>query len=97
VERHLQNEAEFGALGILLGEILRDKIPLITGLNDASEEKLKQLGAALATTGMVNMFHIEAQPEFEEKERINVEAEDLESTVNSLSTISDVEPDLVFV
>lgn len=51
VEAPLRNEAEFGALGILLGRILRDRIPLIHGFKDVSEGKLKQLGAALATTG----------------------------------------------
>lgn len=92
----LRNESEFGALGILLGRTLKDKIPLIQGLKDTSEEKLKQLGAALATTGMVNMFHYTSQPD-NTLEEISVEAEDLKNTTNSLTTGSDIKPDLVFI
>jgi predicted aconitase len=97
IEDLLKDETEFGALGILLGEILGDKIPLIPSLKVASEEKLKQLGAALATTGMVNMFYNKAKPKTQEMEKISVEANDLKKTGNSLSTTSDVKPDLVFI
>ena len=97
VRTSLQNEAEFGTLGIYIGKILEDKIPIIQGLNKASAEKLKQLGAALATTGMVNMFYHNSRPERGEMEKISVEAEDLKRTVESLSTTAKVKPDLVFV
>jgi len=97
VRTSLQNEAEFGALGIYMGKILEDKIPIIQGLNKASEENLKQLGAALATTGMVNMFYHNSRFEREEMEKISVETEYLKRTVESLSTTAKVKPDLVFV
>jgi len=97
IETSLQNEAEFGALGIYLGKILGDKIPIIQGLKDASEEKLKQLGAALATTGMVNMFYHNIRPERERMEKISVEAEDIKNTIESLSTTPKTKPDLVFI
>jgi len=97
VETPLQNEAEFGALGIYLGKMLGDKIPIIQGFKDASEEKLKQLGAALATTGMVNMFHHGIRPERERLEKISVEAEDIRETIENLSTTPETKPDLVFI
>jgi len=97
VRTPLQNEAEFGALGIYLGKILEDKIPIIQGLNDVSEEKLKQLGAALATTGMVNMFYHDVRPEERRIEKIIVETENLKRTVESLSTTANMKPDLVFI
>lgn len=97
VRASLQNEAEFGALGIYLGKILEDKIPAIQGLNDVSEEKLKQLGAALATTGMVNMFYRNIQLKRGKMEKISVEEEDLKRTVESLSTTAKKKPDLIFV
>ncbi len=97
VRNLLQNEAEFGALGIYLGKILEDKIPTIQGPNNVSETKLKQLGAALATTGMVNMFYYNTQLEREETEKISVEAKDLKRTVESLSTTEDVKVDLIFI
>ena len=97
VRTSLQSKAEFGALGIYLGKILEDKIPVIQGLNDVSEGKLKQLGAALATTGMVNMFYHDHRLERGEIEKISVEAKDLKRTVESLSTTAEVKPDLVFI
>jgi len=97
VETPLQNEAEFGALGIRLGTILEDKIPLIQGLKNVSEEKLKQLGAALATTGMVNMFHYDARLEGAKIEKISVGAKDIKQTIENLSTSSKTKPNLVFI
>jgi predicted aconitase len=98
VETPLQNEAEFGALGIHLGKILEDKIPLIQGLKNVSEEKLKQLGAALATTGMVNMFHHDIHLEGGGKiEKMSVEAKDIKQIIENLSTSSKTKPNLVFI
>jgi hypothetical protein len=97
VEKPLQNETEFGALGIHLGKILGDKIPLIHGLKNASEEGLKQLGAALATTGMTNMFRLDGRSIKKGIEKVGVEAEDIKRTIEGLSTASRQEPDLVFI
>ncbi len=98
LERQLQNEVEFGALGIYLGKFLEDKIPTIQGLQYASKDNLKQLGAALASTGMVNMFHLEsAAVKAREIEKISMEAEDIKCTVESLSTASKSKPDLIFI
>jgi predicted aconitase len=98
VEKPLKNETEFGALGIHLGKILRDKIPLIKGLRNPAEDSLKQLGAALAATGMTNMFCIENAPtDTKGLERIDVEPKDVAKTVETLLTASTQEPDLVFI
>ncbi|MGB9740395.1 MAG: aconitase X [Candidatus Bathyarchaeia archaeon] len=93
----LKNETEFGALGILLGEILGDKIPTIKGLEGASNDDLKQLGAAMASTGMINMFHIyNTNVKTEKLERIDVERKDLAQISQKLTT-STKKPDLVFI
>ena len=98
LEKQLQSEVEFGALGIFLGKILEDKIPIIQGLQNASKDNLKQLGAALASTGMVNMFCRENRGvKFNETEKINVETKDIKQTIENLTTTSTQEPDLVFV
>lgn len=97
VKTSLQNEAEFGALGIYLGKILKDKIPAIQGLQNFSETGLKQLGAALATTGMANMFYYNVQTEKGEIEKISVEDKDLKQTLESLSTTEDKKADLIFI
>jgi len=98
LEKQLQSEIEFGALGIFLGKILEDKIPIIQGLQTASQDSLKQLGAALTSTGMVNMFyHEDMSVKFHEIEKINVETKDVKATIENLTTTSTKRPDLVFV
>lgn len=97
VKKPLQNETEFGALGIHLGKILGDRIPLIRGLKNTSEDCLKQLGAALATTGMTNMFRRDGNSEKRGIEKVSVEAEDIKRTIEGLSTATRHEPDLVFI
>jgi len=98
LEKRLKSEVEFGALGIYLGKILEDKIPIIQGLQNASEDNLKQLGAALASTGMVNMFYHETRDvKFNEIEKINLKTRDIKQTIENLTTTSTQKPDLVFV
>ena len=98
LEKKLQSEVEFGALGIFLGKILEDKIPTIQGLQNASEDNLKQLGAALASTGMVNMFYRETRDiKFGETEKISAKTRDIKQTIEDLTTTSTQKPDLVFV
>jgi predicted aconitase len=98
LETPLKSEIEFGALGIFLGETLGDKIPAISGLKNASQECLKQLGAAVASAGMTNMFHFsEKSAEVREMEKISVEAVDIKQTIENLTTSSKATPDLVFI
>ncbi len=97
VETPLRDGVEFGALGIFLGKILEDKIPIIQGLQGASQDYLKQLSAALASTGMVNMFyHDRKRVKVNALEKISVEAEDIRRTLEELTTTAQ-KPDLVFV
>ncbi|MEM3594908.1 MAG: aconitase X catalytic domain-containing protein, partial [Candidatus Jordarchaeaceae archaeon] len=97
LEKPLINEVEFGALGIFLGEILKDEIPIIQGLEKASKDNLKQLGAALATTGMANMFyHKPLRIKTEKIEKVSVQTEDLKRTIEELTTTTQ-KPDLIFV
>jgi hypothetical protein len=97
VEAQLKNETDFGALGIYLGKLTGDKIPFIQGLQKTSKDKLKQLGAAMATTGMANMFRCSNRSERKGLEKINVESKDLRRIIEELSTASSKKPDLVFV
>ncbi|MEM3565963.1 MAG: aconitase X catalytic domain-containing protein [Candidatus Bathyarchaeia archaeon] len=98
VKATLENEVDYGALGIFLGKILEDKIPSIKGLKNPSLEDLKQLGAALASAGMVNMFHYKESTKAERgTEKMTVEPKDIKETVAGLTTASTRKPDLVFV
>jgi len=97
VEAQLRNETDYGALGIYLGKLIEDKIPCIQGLQKPSKDKLKQLGAALATTGMANVFYCSNCSEGKGVEKINVEDKALRRTTEELSTSSTKKPDLVFI
>ena len=91
----LQTESDYGALGIHLGELLKDKIPAIDGLRGSVDE-LKQLGAAMASSGMTALFC--TQPPLKSKiaETLTVERKDIEDTKSKLRT-TDEKPKLVFI
>ncbi len=98
VEKPLQEDVEFGALGIFLGSVLKDEIPVIDGLKGASEDMLKQLGAALASAGMVSMFYTENfGVKNMELEKISVDRKTIAQMVEKLTTASTRKPDLVFI
>ena len=91
---------DFASLGCIVGEFAKDGIPYFRGLS-ASEDELKSLGAALASTGSIPLFHIEdVTPEHsnavtDRLERIDVDRKDLDEKADELS--SDEEPDLVAI
>lgn len=99
LEKRLHDETEFGALGIYLGKILEEEIPAIEGLQGATEEQLKQLCSAIASTGMVNMFHCHQNCGVltDAKHRITVNTKDIRNTAKDLCTTSTAKPDLVFI
>ncbi len=54
----LTDESDFGALGLVVGELAAGRVPAILGLPpDTSEDALKALGAGAASSGSVAMFH----------------------------------------
>jgi len=80
----------YGLLGVHVGKIVGVRIPYflnLTGRGDA----LKQLGAAMAASGAVAMFHVErVTPEWRgvltgKVERMSVTRDDLEETRRSLT------------
>lgn len=58
VEDVPQDINEFGTLGYYVGQICRERIPVFTGIAKASMDELKMLGAALASSGAVALYHI---------------------------------------
>ena len=55
----------YGALGFLIGKMVGAQIPYFTGIRPA-RDKLKALGAAMAASGAVSLFHVhEITPESE--------------------------------
>jgi len=96
VESILKNEAEYGALGIHLGKILKDKVPVFRGLRNPSDDDLKQLGAGMASSGMTALFYPKTLSEKERLETISIEDKDIKETASSLCTSTEA-PDLVFI
>lgn len=56
----LGHEAVWAALGGVVGRLVGEKIPLLTGIDPqvANEDKLKAFGATAASSGGVALFHI---------------------------------------
>ncbi|MFQ6074262.1 MAG: aconitase X catalytic domain-containing protein, partial [Candidatus Bathyarchaeia archaeon] len=97
VEAQIRNEAEYGALGIYLGKLLRDKIPVFESLpKQCSEDGLKNLGAGLASSGMTAMFYRNQRPEKERLETMLIEPRDIKEAVESLCTTTQ-KPDLIYI
>ena len=52
--------SDFGALGHLVGKVARNRVPYFVGLGEScSDVALKALGAAMAASGAVALYHIE--------------------------------------
>jgi len=96
VEVNPRNEAEFGALGIHVGKILKDEIPVFEGLTNYTNDDLKQLGAGLASTGMTSMFYYQRPVARGKIETISIERKDMKNAVETLSTAKEP-PALVFI
>jgi predicted aconitase len=58
VDIPLKNTTDFGSLGYWTGRIVESGVPVFTGINEASVDQLKMLGAALASSGSVALFHV---------------------------------------
>jgi predicted aconitase len=51
--------SDIGALGHMIGKIVKNKVPYITGITDSDPDNLKVLGASMAASGAVALFHME--------------------------------------
>ncbi len=105
--RLLREDVLFPVLGYLIGAQAGTKIPVIAGLlPDTTEDQLKALGAATASSGAVALFHaIGVTPEaatFEEafqhqppEQVIPVTLADLRATLQHLGTVPDGKIDVL--
>ena len=81
----------YGAIGYIAGGIAGNRIPIFTGIRPARDQ-LKALGAAMAATGAVPLFHVEGiTPESrvfhyrsEELETITIEHTEVEELFSKL-------------
>ncbi|MFW6144247.1 MAG: aconitase X catalytic domain-containing protein, partial [Candidatus Natronoplasma sp.] len=96
----IKSDADFGALGWHIGKLVESDIPYYRGLPQwSTTDDLKSLGAAMAASGAVALYHAEGlTPEahlqdVSDLEKITVEEEDIEETYAALNTGD--EPDIV--
>jgi len=101
VDVDLEFSSDFGALGYFVGKQVKNKIPYFTGIKDADTDQLKALGAAMAASGAVALYHVEGlTPEADlvkkdNLETINVGIKELKEVYEKLN--SGKEPDIVIL
>ena len=99
VKTDLRYNSDFGALGYLVGKTVKNKIPYFTGIKKADTDQLKSLGAAMAASGAVALYHIEElTPESDlinknDLETIEIGKKELDDTYGGLN--SNEKPDIV--
>lgn len=101
VKAELKSNSDFGALGYQVGKIVKDKIPYFRGISGADVDHLKALGAAMAASGAVALYHVEGlTPEAKFMntsglEEIEVGDKELREAYEKLNTGKD--PDIVIL
>jgi len=58
VDTKITGPTDYGALGFHIGGLVGDGVPVITGLAQPRQEELIAMGAAMATSGQVALYHI---------------------------------------
>lgn len=58
VEAKIKNQSDYGAIGSYVGKMIGNDIPVFDGIGNPCLEDLVYLGAALASSGGVAMFHV---------------------------------------
>lgn len=99
----------YPVLGHLVGQLAKDQVPVLVGLDASpSENQLKSLGAAAATSGNVGLFHIVGvtpeAPTLDDalhgrtpKRRLEIELDALRRAREELSTATGESLDLVIL
>jgi hypothetical protein len=99
VDAPLNFNSDFGALAYYVGKQVKNKIPYFTGIKNANTDQLKALGAAMAASGAVALYHVEnltPESDLVEKknlETINVGKKEIKETYVKLNTGK--KPDIV--
>jgi predicted aconitase len=101
VNAKLEDNADFGALGYIVGKQVKNRIPHFKGIKEADTDQLKALGAAMAASGAVALYHVENMTpeahlmETNGLEKLSMSDKDLDDTFLKLSTGK--EPDIVIL
>ncbi|AKB26923.1 hypothetical protein MSSIT_0204 [Methanosarcina siciliae T4/M] len=96
-------ESDYGALGYVAGKIIGSRVPIFRLKNTPEKDELKALGAAMAASGAVALYHVEGvTPEacrlgFEEpEEKIIIERSQLDEVYESRGRAGK-EPELITI
>jgi predicted aconitase len=104
VDARLYDTPDFGALGKAIGDQLQsgsiNRVPYITGIEEASLENLKSFCASIATFGGVALFHMpgitpEAELHAPPAERITIRQHNLDTAKSSLTSANPDEIDFL--
>lgn len=98
--------SDYGAIGYMVGNMVGGGVPYFKFSNQPSVDQLKLLGAALASSGSVALYHVEnVTPENiwarqfinnDNIQEVSIERSDIDETRSALST-TDKKPDLICV
>jgi predicted aconitase len=95
--------SDYGALGYVAGKLAGSKVPVFHLRNTPDTDELKALGAAMAASGAVALYHVEGitpdicRVDFEEPaEKITVERKQLDEVYDSLRKACK-EPELITI
>ncbi|WP_456322004.1 aconitase X catalytic domain-containing protein [Palaeococcus sp. (in: euryarchaeotes)] len=65
VQAKMENFADYSFLGYYLGKMLKNDVPYFEGLKPEKVDFLKELGASMAATGSIGLYHVEGEtPEY---------------------------------
>lgn len=101
VNADIKDAADFGALGYHVGKIVKDGIPYFRGIKYADIDQLKALGAAMAASGAVALYHVEGiTPEARlvetaDLETIEVGEKEIQEAYKALNTGNN--PDIIIL
>jgi predicted aconitase len=101
VSVELKSNSDFGALGCYVGNIVKNGIPYFRGIKNADVDQLKSLGAAMAASGAVALYHVDGiTPEarlmdISGLQTIEFGEEELKETYEKLNTGND--PDIIIL
>ncbi|MCX9085257.1 MAG: aconitase X catalytic domain-containing protein [Candidatus Methanoperedens sp.] len=94
------HDSDYGALGYIVGAMIGDKIPIFKIHSHPSKDELKSLGAAMAASGAVALYHVLGiTPEFDKfeipSEKITIERRQIQEVYKSPYNDISLEPDLI--
>lgn len=97
VEARVERISDFGALGVFVGRLAKERIPAFEGLERkaATADRMKSLGAAMAASGSVALYYAKGiTPEYvldEEHDELVFEQRDLEETKERMQSADAVD------